>query len=117
AAWRWYGSADAGGFPSRRTGSGRASLVRAAQLAVVPAHGAGGDEAQPNAFLGLLADHRSDLGGEVTGIALEQPKPVGLDPLRFPLDLHVAFERDAAQLLILDALLDAHGRARIPLQV
>ena len=76
-----------------------------------------GNEAQPHPLLGLWRDHRADLGGELAGIALEQPKPVGLDPLRFALDLHVALEHHAAQLVVLDAVLDADGRARIALEV
>ena len=87
------------------------------ELTVVPGHGTSWNEREPYALLRLLSDHRSDLVLQLSGVALEELEPELLDLRGVPFEHDVALEHHAAELVVLDALLEAECCARVPLQV
>ena len=72
-------------------------------------------ESEPDALTRLLRDHRSNLVGQIPRVARKELQAELLHLGRVAFDLHVALEHDAAQLVVLDAVLDAveeHGLVR-----
>src|SRR2546423_1156293 len=98
--------------------NGPPSLVRPAQLRVVPADHGGRDEAQADALRRLLLDRVADLRRQLAAaVAREQRHAVLRHLARVALHVDVALEHDAAQLVVLDAVLDLERRARVALEV
>src|SRR2546423_5811057 len=97
---------------------GPPSSVRAAQLAVVPADDPGRDEAQADALRRLLLDGVAAVGRQLAAaVAGEQRHAVLRHAVRVPLHVDVALEHGAAQLVVLDPVLDLERRARVALEV
>src|SRR5919206_4536459 len=83
---------------------------------MVPRRAAALDELQRDALGRLLVDHRPHVVVDAA-VALEELEPEGPDPVDVAVDDDVAFEHDAAQLVVRVARLDLERRARVALEV